>query len=111
MADRNYSSYQKKVIQRYYDNRDAIDTTRLSEQVTTLYLATGKKLETTWASVEKTLVRLGVKESRVKHILDSRDPTVLAELVKDLEAGRIELKPPKKGDGKAKPDAKNGKAT
>ena len=96
MADRNYSSYQKKVIQRYYDNRDAIDTTRLSEQVTTLYLASGKKLETTWASVEKTLVRIGVKPSRVEHIMGAKDPAILAELVKDLESGKIELSPPKK---------------
>ena len=96
MAKREYSGYQKKVIQRYYDNRDAIDTTRLSEQVTTLYLSEGKKAEKVWESVEKTITRMGVKASRVRHIMDSRDPTILAELVKDLEAGTVKLEPPKK---------------
>ena len=93
---KDYSGYQKKVIQRYYDNRDAIDTTRLSEQVTTLYLSEGKKAEKVWDSVEKTLTRMGVKASRVSHIMTSRDPAILAELVKDLEAGKIKLDPPKK---------------
>ena len=113
MADRNYSSYQKKVIQRYYDNRDAIDATRLAEQVTTLYLASGKKLETSWQSVEKTLVRMGVKDSRIQHIMKQRDPAILAELVKDLEAGRLELKPPeKKADDKRTDDKRtDGKKT
>ena len=36
MADREYSSYQKKVIQRYYDNRDQLDHQKLSELVTNI---------------------------------------------------------------------------
>ena len=43
MAERDYTKYQQKVISRYYDNRDQIDETRLSELVTNLYLATAEK--------------------------------------------------------------------
>ena len=39
MSDRNYSPYQQKVIQRYYDNREQMDEQRLAELVTNLYLA------------------------------------------------------------------------
>ena len=114
MPDRDYSKYQRKVIQRYYDNRDAIDTQRLSEQVTTLYLSSGKKAEKTWESVGKTLERMGVKSSRITHILTTKDPAILAELVKDLEAGKVELKPPEKKPGENNPGEKKpgeGKST
>ena len=40
---REYSKYQQKVISRYYENRDQIDEQKLSELVTNLFLATGKK--------------------------------------------------------------------
>ena len=48
MADRDYSSYQQKVIKRYYDNKDQIDEQRLSELVTNLYLAPPKKQAKMW---------------------------------------------------------------
>ena len=40
---KKYSKYQQKVIQRYYENREQIDEQRLSELVTSLYLAEKKK--------------------------------------------------------------------
>ena len=38
-----FSDYQRKVIKRYYDNREQVDEQRLAELVTSLYLAEGKK--------------------------------------------------------------------
>ena len=58
MADREYSSYQKKVISRYYDNREQIDAQKLSELVTNLYLADGKKRDKMWARAEDLMTRL-----------------------------------------------------
>jgi len=43
VADRDFSRFQKKVIQRYYDNRPALDEQRLAELATELYLAADKK--------------------------------------------------------------------
>src|SRR5258708_28855312 len=40
-----YSNYQKKVIQRFYDNRESGDEQRLAELVTNIYLSEGKKRE------------------------------------------------------------------
>lgn len=90
MAQRDYSNYQKKVISRYYDNREAIDTTRLAEMVTNLYLATGEKqIEKLWKSAEEMMTRLEVPASRVTHVITRRDPAVLAEVVQDLNTGKI----------------------
>ena len=89
MADRNYSPYQQKVIKRYYDNRDDIDQQKLSELVTNLYLAEGKKKEKLWVQAKELMERLKIKENRVAHVIDSQDPTVLAEVVKDLQSGTL----------------------
>ncbi len=89
MADREYSSYQRKVIKRYYDNREQIDAQRLSELGTELYLATGKKLEKLWASAEETMRRMKVPESRIAHVMAKKDPALVAEVVKDVETGKI----------------------
>ncbi len=83
------SQYQKDVIRRYYENRDSIDRTRLSELVTSLYLAEGARRRKLWEQARTIMERLEVPPSRIAHTLSSDDPTVLAEVVKDLEAGRI----------------------
>lgn len=86
---RDYSSYQKKVISRYYDNREQIDSGRLSELATDLFLADGKKRVRLWQRAEELMLRLKVPESRVQHVVTKDDPALLAEVVKDLETGRI----------------------
>jgi len=90
MAERDYSNYQKKVISRYYDNRDQIDEQRLSELVTNLYLATGEKQKVKlWKSAEDTMTRLKLPSTRMAHILEKQDPALLAEVVKDLQSGKL----------------------
>ena len=84
-----YSDYQKKVIGRYYENRDQIDLQRLSELVTSLYLAGGKQRDKLWDSAREIMLRLKVPESRVEHVVKTADPAQLAEVVNDLQAGRI----------------------
>lgn len=91
MADRDYSSYQKKVIQRYYDNRDQLDHQKLSELVTNIYLETGKKREKFWQTAEDVMHRMKVPESRIKHVMDSRDPAILAAVVEDIQSGKLRL--------------------
>lgn len=86
---REYSNYQRKVIQRYYENREQIDETRLAELVTNLYLASGKKREKLWKTAEELMLRLKVPESRVRHVITSGDTALLAAVVEDLQAGRI----------------------
>ena len=51
----DYTPYQKKIIDRYYKNFDAIKHQQLSELATELYLAEGKKRIRLWKRVEEIL--------------------------------------------------------
>jgi hypothetical protein len=95
MADREYTRYQQKAISRYYDNRDQLDGQRLSELVADLYLAEGKKRAKLWETAQELMGRLNVPPSRIEHVVKSGDATVLAEVVKDLAAGKIRPAPKK----------------
>lgn len=88
MPEREYSKYQQKVISRYYENRDQIDEQRLSELVTSLYLATTEKQKKKlWESAGDTMTRLKVPKSRIAHVLEKQDPAILAEVVRELQSG------------------------
>jgi len=89
MADRNYSKHQQGIIKRYYENRESIDGEKLSELVTNLFLAEGKKKEKLWKSAEDIMTRLKIPPERVRHVMASADPTILAEVVKDLQSGEL----------------------
>ena len=85
MAERDYTPYQQKIIKRYYENQDTIQAQKLAELVSELYLATGKKLEKAWASAATAMQKLGVPQSRIDHLLQKRNPALVAEVVKELE--------------------------
>ena len=80
-----YSPYQQKVIKRYYDNIDKVSLTRLSELVTELYLAEGKKKAKLWQTAASAMQKLEIPQSRIDHILAKGDPVLVAGLVKELE--------------------------
>ncbi len=92
MAGQDYSRYQQKVIKRYYDNRDQIDQQKLSELVTSLYLATPKQAVKRWETAEKILERIDIPQSRMDHILKTKDPAILAAVVDELNKGIIKMK-------------------
>ena len=79
-----YTRNQKKIIERYYDQRDTIMLGKLSELVTELYLADGdRQLDKLWDRVAKAMKNLKIKESTAAHILQQRSPEILATHVKD----------------------------
>lgn len=81
---REYSPHQRKLIQRYYRNLDAIRTQKLSELVTEIYLATTpKRLDSLWGRAAKLLDEKDADAEHVaavKALLESRDVEALAEL-------------------------------
>jgi hypothetical protein len=80
VAKQEYSSYQKKVIQNYYQHKDTIVLTRLQELVTELYLAeTEAKTKKLWQQVEKSLTKLKIKPALRNRILESQDIKILAQ--------------------------------
>lgn len=95
---RDFSPHQKKIIKRYYENRDDLDDQRLSELVADLYLAEGKKRQKLWQTARELMERLNLPAKRIDHVVASGDPALLAEVVKELQAGlhrAPDAKPPK----------------
>lgn len=84
MGMENYSKHQQGIIKRYYENFDQITLQKLSELVTELYLAEGKKREKLWQTATGHMQKLGVPKDRIDHILAKKDVTLLAGLVKEL---------------------------
>ena len=85
MASRDYTPYQQKIIQRYYGNFDSIKFQRLSELVGEIYLADDKKRERLWKQVENALVALEFPPSRIEHMMQKKDPTLLAGVLEELQ--------------------------
>ncbi|MCA9087151.1 MAG: hypothetical protein KDA90_00790 [Planctomycetaceae bacterium] len=91
--NRDYSNYQRKVISRFYENRESHDEQRLGELVTNLYLATSEKQrDRLWKQAGEAMERLGVPASRLTHVVNARDAAILAEVVKDIQSGKIAKK-------------------
>jgi hypothetical protein len=80
----DYTKHQQGIIKRYYDNFDKIQIQKLSEMVSELYLAEGKKREKLWKSAAGVMEKLSVATERINHIVSKNDPTLLAKLVKEL---------------------------
>lgn len=92
----DYSNYQRKVIKRYYDNREEGDEQRFAELVSNLYLAEGKKKTKLWEQAETYLTRMRVPPSRITHILEKQDVALLAEIVTEAQKGTLKRVPPPK---------------
>ncbi|MCI0357242.1 MAG: hypothetical protein L0211_01995 [Planctomycetaceae bacterium] len=81
-----FSKYQQKVIQRYYDHRDDIALQRVQELVTELYLSEGKKRSKHWDSLALHLGKLGVKPDVIAHLRQEDKPELVATLIEKLMA-------------------------
>jgi len=87
MAD--FTRHQKKIVDRYYDNRDNIMVTKLSELVSELYLAeTDKKKEQLWKRAELAMRNLKWKEPIIAHQMAQRKPELLANQIKEWMASQ-----------------------
>jgi hypothetical protein len=83
MAD--FTPHQQKIIKRYYDNQDTLALQRLADLVGELYLSGGKKRQRVWTNVKSALQKLGVPQTRIEHLEKQDNPSLVAELVKELE--------------------------
>jgi hypothetical protein len=80
------TKYQQSIVKNYYDNLDTALLQRLGEQVTDLYLAEGKKRAKLWETIEKSLAKLGVPQTRIARVVGSDDARQLATLLQELLA-------------------------
>lgn len=82
--ERQYTKHQQKIIRNFYENREAMGVQRLSELVTELYLAEGKKREKVWEYIESALKNAGLKPDRIEHLRKKDDAALLAKVVQEL---------------------------
>jgi hypothetical protein len=82
---RNYSANQQKIIRRYYENLPDLLRQRLAEMVGDLYLADGRKKARLWNQAGEMLAKLGLHQNRIDYLKKEANPTLLAEVVKELE--------------------------
>lgn len=83
----DHTPHQKKIIERYYDQRDVIMLNKLGEIVTELYLAdTEKKRRQLWNRARKAMVNLKVPPTIIDHVCAKQDVEVLAHHVRDWSA-------------------------
>lgn len=78
------SAYQERIIKNYYQNMEAISLQKLSELVTDLYLAEGKKRGQLWERIAGALEKLKVPASRIEHLVKQDNPALVAKLVTEL---------------------------
>ncbi len=86
MAD--FTPGQKKIVDRYYANHDTIQSTKLAELVSELWLADDAKAATRlWGKAQVALMRLGVDATKVAAVVGAQDVEALARLVKQADTG------------------------
>jgi hypothetical protein len=86
MPDKEYSDYQKDVISNYYKNLDTIMIQKLSVLVSELYVADSQaKADKLWQRVHKAMVKLGIPEAIINHIMEKKDIRILAENLQDWQ--------------------------
>jgi hypothetical protein len=90
---REYSKYQRGVINRYYKHQDTLMIQKLQEIVSELALADDPgKTGRLWGSAHKALLKTPVDKKFVAEVIMRRDVEELARLVSDIAGG---------GDGKS----------
>ena len=79
---REYSKHQQSLIRSFYRNRDAIDTQRLQEIVSEIFLAgRGKKADRLWKRAADILGRApGADAAEIAGLIQSRDLEALAAI-------------------------------
>lgn len=83
----DYTPYQRKLIERYYDQRDVIMLTKLEEIVSELFLAEDdKKTKRLWDRARKAMKGLQVPDPLAEHIIEQGDITILAGHIRDWQS-------------------------
>lgn len=82
------TSYQKGIVNRYYEHHGTIKLTQLQELISDLAIAESDKAkDKLWKKADQVLSTLDVDKAKAVKILEARDLKALAELVGKLNPG------------------------
>jgi hypothetical protein len=100
----DFTPYQRKIVDRYYEHKDTIMTQKLGELVSELYLCTDpQKAQRLWESVRTALKNMGVHQSRIDVLMTKRSAEALAVLVNEIALGPASAPAPGSGAKTAAP--------
>ena len=81
----DYTPHQRGIIKRYYEHKPDLMLQKLAELVSDIMVTEDdRQRKRLWAQAEKALRNLHVPSERIARILESQDPNLLAEVVKDF---------------------------
>ena len=90
MAKQDLSRHQEKIVKRYYENHETIQSQKISELVSELWLAEDEKtLSKLWNKAGVALKRLGVDGARITRVVGGRDLEALAKLATAADGGQL----------------------
>lgn len=106
---KDLTRHQEGIVKRYYEHQDTIQSNKLSEIVSDLWIAEDEKVKTKlWGRAQMALMRVGVDATQVARVVAKRDLEALAKLVAQADAGKT---PPPPADGKDDKDkARNARS-
>ena len=81
MPPKDLNRYQQGVVKRYYEHHDTIQSNKLSELVSELWLTEDEKTRAKlWNRAKAALASVGVAEADVAKVVSNRDLEQLAKL-------------------------------
>lgn len=92
---KDLSRHQQGIVKRYYEHQDTIQSQKVSEIVSDLWLAADEKIQTRlWGKAQVALMRMGLDPKRVANVVGRRDLESLAKLVAEADAGTAKTASP-----------------
>ncbi len=88
------TSYQRGIVNRYYQHQDARVVSKLQELLSDLYMESpGPGSDKKWALIEKELAKTNAEAAKVSRVIASRDLKALGELLAAPGLSAAKLKP------------------
>ena len=83
--EKGYTPYQKKVIRRFYENKDLRLIQKLGELVSNLYVEMSeKKRESGWKRIKEILIDLKVHTHEVEFLTKDKNLTVISKKLTEM---------------------------
>jgi len=89
MAKQDLSKYQEGVVKRYYEHHETIQSNKLGDLLSELWLTEDEKVKTKlWGKAQVALMRVGVDAQLIANVVGDRNIKKLGELVSAIDAGK-----------------------
>ncbi|MCR4321235.1 MAG: hypothetical protein NUV74_12980 [Candidatus Brocadiaceae bacterium] len=83
--EKGYTTYQQKVIRRFYENKDLRLIQKLGELVSNLYVETNeKKRESGWKKIKEILIDLKVHPHEVEFLTKDKNLVVISKKLAEM---------------------------